>query len=48
MFQTNTRRYFGTTGLHGVMPDVPFDIGYRYFFRSFTVEELQQMASMVK
>lgn len=41
-------RYFGTTGPHGVMPDIPFDIGYRFRFRSFTMEELQQMAGMVE
>ncbi|MBR1549546.1 MAG: hypothetical protein IJ634_02805 [Bacteroidales bacterium] len=35
-------RYFGTTGPRGVMPDIPFEIGYKYLFRSFTVDELQQ------
>jgi len=36
-------RYFGTTGPRGVLPDIPLEIGYKYLFRSFTPEELQQL-----
>ena len=36
-------RHIGTTGPHGVLPDIPLEIGYKYLFRSFTPEELQQM-----
>ena len=39
-------RYLGTTGPRGVMPDIPLEIGYKYLFRSFTAEELQQMIEM--
>ena len=28
------------------MPDIPLEIGYKYLFRSFTAEELQQMIEM--
>ncbi len=36
-------RYLGTTGPRGVLPDIPLEIGYKYLFRSFTPEELQQI-----
>jgi len=39
-------RYLGTTGPRGVLPDIPLEIGYKYLFRSFTAEELQQMIEM--
>ena len=39
-------RYLGTTGPRGVLPDTPLEIGYKYLFRSFTAEELQQMIEM--
>ena len=39
-------RHFGTTGSRGVLPDIPLEIGYKYLFRSFTAEELQQMIEM--
>lgn len=35
-------RYVGTNGPRGVMPDVPYEIGYKFLFRSFTVDELKQ------
>lgn len=41
----NGRLWFGS---YEAMPDIPFDIGYRFRFRSFTMEELQQMAGMVE
>lgn len=36
-------RHIGTTGSSGVLPDIPMEIGYKYLFRSFTAEELQQI-----
>ena len=39
-------RYLGTTGPRGVLPDIPLEIGYKYLFRSFTPEELQQIIEM--
>ena len=39
-------RHFGTTGSRGVLPDISLEIGYKYLFRSFTPEELQQMIEM--
>ena len=36
-------RHIGTTAPRGVLPDIPLEIGYKYLFRSFTAEELQQM-----
>ncbi len=36
-------RHIGTTGFSGVLPDIPMEIGYKYLFRSFTAEELQQI-----
>ena len=39
-------RHIGTTGPHGVLPDIPLEIGYKYLFRSFTPEELRQMIEM--
>lgn len=35
-------RHYGTTSPRGVIPDVPYEIGYKYIFRSFTVDELKQ------
>lgn len=36
-------RYFGTTGPRGVMPDIPYEIGYKYLFRSFDIDTLQKI-----
>ncbi|MBQ2511539.1 MAG: hypothetical protein II531_05215, partial [Bacteroidales bacterium] len=36
-------RHIGATAPRGVLPDIPLEIGYKYLFRSFTAEELQQM-----
>lgn len=40
-------RYFGTTGPRGVMPDIPFDIGYHYLFRSLDIDTLLKMREKI-
>ena len=41
-------RHIGTTGAHGVLPDILLEIGYKYLFRSFTAEELLQMIETIQ